>query len=454
MKSCEKPEMYSLFRLSMAFVITLCFIVAVGKGQDEPIDVSSLRAPLEDVVRRIRHCYMVAVNRGDQISLQSIKNRPKVKIYDNRQVHRIWSSGDSLQFETKTDKVPQAGWQKITTTASENPFTQENIDINAGSITCMRSGQGFVCADIRPYSQTKAMSLKYRGLYTLNRSYGNRLHFYIPLIDLDRKWATTPQTWFAINEVYLSDLNDWRIVTSSTRGISPSVIVDILQPKELVYTPEKDSNRGELRLGDELFVIPLTQVTFSRQKNGKYYPTKIVSHRKWQFRGAMHEVDEVDGNSVILFKADEWTEFEDGIVFPKSGSEETFNKTSKEYSDLNGFSRTVIGCILSQKKLKPPKVLLDTRREWYIHSLKAIEPKDSLWVEKVSEFCVLDGDTGERVIFGVEKSVSDRIISGDLRGIRDLGVRNSRSSTMILFFAGALVVGAICVYYYRRRRPS
>jgi len=168
----------------------------------------------------------------------------------------------------------------------------------------------------------------------------------------------------------------------------------------------------------------------------------------------MHEVDEVDGNSVILFKADEWTEFEDGIVFPKSGSEETFNKTSKEYSDLNGFSRTVIGCILSQKKLKPPKVLLDTRREWYIHSLKAIEPKDSLWVEKVSEFCVLDGDTGERVIFGVEKSVSDRIISGDLRGIRDLGVRNSRSSTMILFFAGALVVGAICVYYYRRRRPS
>lgn len=399
---------------SLVFTIALCVVGNAGYGQ-ETIDAQSLRAPLEDVVRRIQHCYTVAVNRGDQTSFIIPEGVRVVKQRTRRSVHRVWLSGDSLKFESQSEAMWDGEWRNI-----------KLSEFDADVTTCLRPDSEFVCADIRPYSQSRARSWQHRGLYTKRRNYDERLHFYLPLLDLHRKWATTPQTWFAINDVYLSKLEDWQIVSSDTRGVSAEVVVDIVDGPELVYVPAKDPDRGELREGDELFVIPITRVTFSRHQNGKHYPTRIVNHRKWRFRGQEHEVDEIEDTCVVLFQAMNWTEFGDGLVFPKYGIQETFSRGNHEYLDLNGFCRTVIDCILSDKKLKPKEGgnLLETRREWYIHSLKSIEPQESLWIEPMRGFCVFDPDTGERVISGVPKSLSDRIVKG-VRWLRFHGHDNT-----------------------------
>ena len=414
------------------------------------MDAKSLRAPLEDVVRRIRHCYVVAENLGDQTSRISAEGAPLVNPTINSFFHRIWLSGDSLQFETTVEAASAGDWKNTNISAGAEPNSQENINIAADVITCLRSDLEFVHVDIRPYAPARASSQGCQGLYTMSRNYDHRFHFYLPLLDLHREWATTPSTWFAINEVYLSSLDDWKILPLDSRDDASEAIVEIEDSPQLVYSPARDPDRGNLREGDELHVIPIKRVTFSRVSNGKYYPTKIVNLRKWSFRGEQYEVDDMEDTCVVVFQARDWTEFDDGLVFPKSGFQETYRRAHQnETLDVNAFARKVIDSILSGKKLKPNDggKLLENRREWSIHSLEAIEPRESLWIEPVPEFCILDQQTGERVIPRVGNSIPDQPMKEQRPPSAD-----SRLQPSLPFWLGGLAgLGVLIVFLYRRR---
>lgn len=385
-------------------VVSGPFVIANGPFQERVPNVAMLRASLESTVRKITHCHLTALNRGDQTSLRSTGNLSHLQ---TRNFFDVWMSGNHLQFSKQNQQVTSDPWWRTDlTNLTTKPLDNTNVLNSDLLTTCIRDEGAGLIADIRPFRNKP-----YSGLYSTSSVIGGRLRFYLPLVDLNRVWGTERVTWFAINEIYTTDYTKWNIVSTKMLDQEASeVIVEIPSDERLVYEPDKDSNRGSLTDQDVLYAVPGWKVWFQGNQSNGWFPRRIEYLRKWRLKDQVFDFRRDDEKAPIVFVAEEWTPFEPGNSYPYCGFQESY--TSKEkLADRNSSYRKVISEFRQfGYSVDSTPLVLTTRREWKVLKLHSIEPTKDLWIDPPNNIQVYDMDTDKRRIQGQSEAESLRIM--------------------------------------------
>ncbi len=388
----------------LILVVSCPFSIGTDPFQGQDPNVAMLHASLESTVRKLRHCHLTGLNRGDFISLRSkgSLSQPKTRKYLD-----VWLSGDQLQFSVAVQPAENdPWWQSKLTESPTKPLSKTNVMLSDSNTICIRNKGDNILADIRPFRNKGDI-----GLYTVSNSIEERPYFCLPLLDLNRSWGTYRSTFYAINEIYLVDYSKWKIVSSKVLGQdSAEVVVEVPTKEELIYKPDQDPNKGIFTDQDNLFTLTYWKVWFEGNPSNGWFPRRIESQLKWRYRDKEFEFRRDDAKARIVFVADEWTNFGPGCSYPYFGFEEVYLSDEK-VPDRNVYFRKIIS-ELNQFgfSVDSRKLVLNNRREWKILNLHTIEPTNDLWIEPPDKAQVFQKETGKRTIQGESEAESLRIL--------------------------------------------
>ena len=146
-----------------ALVLDQCETIGTDQFQGHDPNVAMLHASLESTVRKLRHCHLAGLNRGDFISLRSkgSLSQPKTREYLD-----VWLSGDQLQFSVAVQPVENdPWWRSKLTELPTKPLSKTNVMLSGSNTICIRNKGDTILADIRPFRNKGNI-----GLYTVSNS--------------------------------------------------------------------------------------------------------------------------------------------------------------------------------------------------------------------------------------------------------------------------------------------
>lgn len=133
-KRAYSPRETSTSWWFLAFTSVILLFLSVRELPGQAITAPALRGSLEQTVRRLHDCHIVAANRGNQDSLldpHATKVLPVIFL-------DIWLSGDEAQFRlTPRGTSKRPWWDDTAFKPSSSPLTTTDIDSVPGIKVCL-----------------------------------------------------------------------------------------------------------------------------------------------------------------------------------------------------------------------------------------------------------------------------------------------------------------------------
>jgi hypothetical protein len=390
-------------------------------------------------MRKLDSCHIVAVNRGNQDSLQTTKpgDPPPVMFLD------IWMSGDDAQFRlTRSTGGRQEWWVDSTFRPLMAPLTAGDLESVPGMKVCLRPKGDFLWAEARFVNQTS--SSPFKTLYSRSTSLRPTQVFYLPLLHLNRSWARGQRgAWLAVNHLVEGPVASWRLLGREKRAGVDTIVFEI---------PDAQVSQVSLRrYTDTLSFTQTWKAWFSTNPSEGYFPRRMERSIRYVFRGKEYRYERSQASvpSSVVFEANGIAEVEPGVWYPRYGRQDSFYPTPA--SKLPFDPDRIVDKLLSEGKfVDDEQYVLTTSREWRLLDLKLIEPTHDLWFEPPRESCVLNVDTDARFVAGVSETESTRRLGTPHAGKRlQLSSRGGSSLWWILISLNVVIALVLALRFAR-----
>jgi hypothetical protein len=425
-------------RVLIVWLISIgLLLLSGGLLHAQSLTAPALRGALEQTVRKLDSCHLVAVTRYNPKVQSASSDSSRVEFLD------LWLSGDHAQFRTISGNGAKSSWwENSTFTVSSSPLTASNVDSVPGVKECVRPDGEFCWAKsslVKPHK-----NMPFPSLYSLSKKSRPVSIFTPPLVDLNRNWRPKQHRGqsFVLNFLLDAPVESWRVIGPKEIHGFKTVLVEI---------PKQGTLVGPVKGYKETFSFtPLWKVWFSVDPDKGYFPLKMETSVRYEFGGKEFYVERPSTSpAVITYEGYDIAQFGEGLWYPRAGREEMImhvpdNSFSYKHENL------VKLFLRDGKVFDDGKCKVATRREWHVLELKEIEPTDDLWFDAPKNACVHNEDTNARFIEGLSEEESKMVLETGVKLQRDFP---SRRVFIIIFVitSGVLTFRLVRRYLTHRR---
>ncbi len=390
------------------FFATFATLSVAFAGNLFAADPTEAKAALDQVVRSLDSCSVVALTAGDQRKLVMTGDSASSDSRGRAQLIQGWFNSNGAQFIITDADFDGASDNELA--ALTEPLTSETAMASPGLKVCVRTSGELGAMELRPVSDTTGIT----GMYSARRKASVIQSLPIPLIGLRRDWMPKRQVgaFLAIDHVANLPLSAWHFSKREAHEGSDTNVFEVERSQAARF--ELKRHQGELA------VTPLWKV-WCDDKDGIPIPVRIEASARYEYGGNRYEgrLSEGGPSSVTVFTATDYRKIADRSYYPFSGTERTYEPIPGG-EPLFDPDDVVDQLLNNGFYFDDTKLQIATERKWKIRSIRQEPYRDDLWIDAPSGVLVHIEDTDERFFAGMSKKDSDALLNDPIVGTQDL----------------------------------
>jgi hypothetical protein len=337
---------------------TILLIAIPALRADENPTAKALSQALHHTAARLVRCHLVLATRVLANSGEGSPRTQSVQFFD------VWMNGADVQLhEVSARRNDSAVWWTGYAPETE-PLTKKTLSTVDWRAVCTRSSGDVRWAEfIRLPDPQKS---PYATLYSTSRTVRRvpHLDFFVPLIELDQRWASGPLASGSpvVNEVSGVPFDQWRILGKEQSGGTATVKVEIPRGAPVHFRLKR--HPGELTFTGLWTCWFCIKEGFAAQK--------IETSVRYQYAGKEYPYERAPGMPRMLhYEVTDLGRALNEVWFPMAGYQETYLPAGTDTKPFD--ADAVVDSLLSQGKFVDHDAYrLDTRREWRVLQLAAV----------------------------------------------------------------------------------